>query len=179
MQNFTNEELNKIAEYKQLVKLYKYNPSEIVHELNMCISDAKYNAFKGCLICLTIYLGLEMLIIAFGVRASKLGMIIGVISVITLYWLNPRSRIDWRYFKAIKSTLLITLANFEFIIKRKVSLNDPIVMKFYEGLMIQGLMAEDEARVHSDQIHYEIRDLYSYMLYKIFLMALEEEGEET
>jgi len=179
MQKFTKEELDKIAEYKQLVKLYKYNPSEIVHELNMCISDARYEAFKGCLLCLTIYLMLEILIIAIDVGLSKIGMIVGAIAVVILYWLNPRSRIDWRYFKAVKSVLLITLANFETVIKRKVSLDDPIVMKFYEGLMIQGLMAEDEAKMHRDEIHYKIRDLYSYMLYKIFLMSLDEEGEET
>lgn len=178
MQKFTKEELDKIAEYKQRVGLYKYNPSEIMHKLNMCISNARYEAFKGCLICLTIYLGLEMLIIALGVRASKLGMVIGILSVIILYWLNPRSRIDWRYFKAVKSVLLITLANFETIIKRKISLDDPVTMKFYEDLMIQGLMAEDSAKVHHDQIHDDIRDLYCYMLYTIFLMSLEE-GEET
>lgn len=179
MPEFTKEELDKIAEYKQLVKLYDYKPSEIIHELNMYISDARYDAFKGCLICLTIYLGLELLIVALGIRASKLGMIIGILSVIILYWLNPRSRIDWRYFKTVKSTVLITMVNFETIIERKISLDSSVAMKFYESLMIQGAIATEQARLHKDKIHKEIKDLYNYMIYKIFLMSLEEEGEET
>lgn len=180
MQNFTKEEFGNIAEYKRIAESYDYSPSEIIHELNMQISDAKYKAFKGCLICLTIYLGLLMLIIAFGARASKLGIIIGAISVIILYWVNPKSRIDIRYFRAIKSTLLITLGSFEIIIKKKnISLNDPIVTRFYEGLMIQGLMAEKEANVFQDKIHDDIHSLYYYMICKIFIMSLEEEGEET
>lgn len=178
MKKFTKEELDKIDEYRQRVGLYKYNPSEIVHELNICISDARYKAFKGCLICLTIYLGLVMFIAALGITQSKLGIVIGVLLVVILYWINPRSRIDWRYFKAVRSVLVITLANFESIIKRKISLNDPVTMKFYEDLMIQGLMAEDSAKVYHDQIHDDIRDLYCYMLYTIFLISLEE-GEET
>ena len=179
MQSFTKEELGNIAEYRRVAESYNYNPSEIMHELSMCISDAKYEAFKGCLLCLTIYLMLEILITAIGVRPSKIGMVVGILLVIVIYWLNPKSRINWRYFKAIRSTLLITLANFEIIIKRKISLDDPIVIKFYEGLMIQGLMAEKEANFYKDQIHDDIKGLYYYMICKIFIMSLDKEGEET
>lgn len=179
MSELTKEELDKIAEYKQLVKLYDYSPSEIIHKLNMCISDARYEAFKGCLICLTIYLGLELLITTLGIRVSKLGMVIGILSVVILYWLNPRSRIDWRYFKTVKSIVLITMVNFEVIIERKISLDSSVAIEFYESLMFQGAIATEQARLHEDQIHKEIKDLYNYMIYKIFLMSLEEEGEET
>lgn len=177
------EAKKRLEDSKSYAESYEFKPEAILEEINKCLSDSKFKAFKDYLILLTTYLVISLITIKLGGRMYRAAFIAGIILVTLIHWLSPSTRLDWTYFKKLRCTLLDTLCLFEAMRANKDSdwtATHLAIIMVQEKLMSDLKLLSIGTKVIVDHdIHKQLIDLYKYISCECFIIGMEEDIDKV
>lgn len=173
------EAKKKLEDSKRFVESYKFEPEELLADIDECLSDSRFKAVKDYMILLSTYLAISLIVLKLGGRTYRISFIAGLILITLFHWLSPSTRLNWTYFKKLKYTVLNTVSLFEVMRDNKdndwTATHLAIIMiqeKIMSDLKLLTLGVEV---ITANDLQKKLTDFYRYLSCECFVIGMESD----